>query len=311
MKIETGSFGRWTAFPLLFLLAFTTASATEVDRKYVAGCGKSLVVGFTPQVFYNVDPRDAMSSARTWIEIVDRNLKNPCESRVVYFSNPQETESALTKNEVDIIVMISEDFVRLRDNFDLVPALSSDYGKRFYDELILLVRDDSGITRLAQLRGKRLRVEGGQKGSVPLRWLDSLLLKRFSVDALGFFSDLIQHPKANQSIMPVFFGQADACLASSNSFEIMNDLNPQIGRRLRILERSPGFATGVIAVRSGVQDPRRDAMIRAFRDMESDPKGRQLLTMFRINRLVPFRVEHLTSVEKVLKAQRGNPGRRK
>ncbi len=35
--------------------------------------------------------------------------------------------------------------------------------------------------------------------------------------------------------------------------------------------------------------------------MHNDPKGKQLLTLFRINRLVEFKSEHLASVEKVIK----------
>lgn len=43
---------------------------------------------------------------------------------------------------------------------------------------------------------------------------------------------------------------------------------------------------------------------RAIRDMYQDAKGRQLLTLFRINRLVDFRAEHLVSVDKVIKENR-------
>jgi hypothetical protein len=35
--------------------------------------------------------------------------------------------------------------------------------------------------------------------------------------------------------------------------------------------------------------------------MHNDPKGKQVLTLFRINRLVPIRAEHLASIEKVVK----------
>ncbi|HTP65810.1 MAG TPA: PhnD/SsuA/transferrin family substrate-binding protein [Geobacteraceae bacterium] len=136
-------------------------------------------------------------------------------------------------------------------------------------------------------------------------------MARYSTDARAFFGDLREFPRASQIIMPVFFGQADACLASSNSFETMADLNPQIGLRLRVLEKSPGFTTGIIAVRKNGRTPRREEMIRALAEMDGDPKGKQLLTLFRVNRLVPFHAEHLTSVEKMLRAHRSYTGSRK
>jgi len=181
-----------------------------------------------------------------------------------------------------------------------LPVLSADYGKSFYDELILLVRKESGVTRVAQLRGKSLRVEAGQKGSIPIKWLDSVLAAKALPEPQGFFAGISEFSKASQVIMPVFFGQADACLTSRNSFNILSELNPQLGRQMLVLERSPGFATGIIAVRKDIRNPRRDNMVEILQEMQSDPKGKQLLTLFRCNRLVPFRPEHLASVEKVL-----------
>ena len=84
----------------------------------------------------------------------------------------------------------------------------------------------------------------------------------------------------------------------------MAELNPQIGRRMRILASSPGFVTGVIAVRGDIRNVRRDNMLKVLRQMQDDPKGRQLLTLFRINRLVEFRPEHMSSIEKVLREHR-------
>lgn len=285
---------------LLCLILITAARAAGSCPENNRAGNAPLVVAFTHQVFFNVDPRDAIGAARTWIRNVDRKIGIPSETRVVFFGSERETEEALARNEVDILIVIAEDFISLRDRFHLLPVLSADFGKNFYDEILLLVRADSGISNLGQLRGKTLKIEGGQKGMVPRRWLDSVLGSRYSADTTGFFRTTEQHPKASQTIMPVFFGQADACLTSCDSFTIMSDLNPQIGRQLRVLERSPGFVTGFIVVRKGCPNYWRDLMVKALQNSDTEVKGRQILTMFRINRLVPFRPEHLASVEKIL-----------
>jgi ABC-type phosphate/phosphonate transport system substrate-binding protein len=290
---------------LLFLICCAPVRAEDTGHRGSHDEIKPLVVGYSPLIFYNINPRDAIGLTKVWFQLVDRKLKFSGETSVVLFKDIKDAESALAKNEVDIIVLISEEFLTLRETVPLLPVLTADYGKNFYDELLLLVRDDSGITRVGQLRNRSLRIESGQKGSIPKQWLDTLLLARGSSDSRVFFSSIIDHPKASQAILPVFFGQADACIAALNSFETLAELNPQLGRHLRILEKSPGFATGIIAVRKDVQNKRRDAMIEAIMEMHTDPKGKQLLTLFRINRLVPFRAEHLTAVEKVIREHRG------
>lgn len=290
---------------LLFLICCAPVRAEDTGHRSGHDENKPLVVGYSPLLFYNINPRDAIGLTKVWVQMVDRRLKFSGETSVVLFKDLRDAESAMAKNEVDIIVLIAEEFLTLRETVPLLPVLTADYGKHFYDELLLLVRDDRGITRVGQLRNKSLRIETGQKGSIPMQWLDTLLLASGSSDSRGFFSSVTEYPKATQTILPVFFGQADACLASLNSFDTLAELNPQLSRHLRILEKSPGFATGIIAVRKDVQNQRRDAMLEALLEMHTDPKGKQLLTLFRINRLIPFRAEHLAAVEKVLREHRG------
>lgn len=285
---------------LLCSLAWYTPSHAETARK-----SGTLVIGYSAQVFYNVDPRDVIGLTKVWVSLADRKLKYGGETSVAIYKTLAEVEGALERNEVDILVMIPEEFIFLRGRVPLTPVLSSDYGKNFYDELLLLVRRDSGITRISQLRGKTLRVETGQKGSIPLQWLDHFLTARTSSGVKGLFSSISEIPKASQVLMPVFFKQCDACLVSQTSFDVLSEMNPQIGRQLQIIEKSPGFVTGILAVRKDIRNPRRDAMVEILQDMHNDPKGKQLLTLFRINRLVPFKPEHLAAAEKVIRVHRG------
>lgn len=265
---------------------------------------RPLVIGYSTKVFFEVDPRDALGLTRVWAQMADRAINNSQPTSVVMFRDMDDLEKAMRAKQVDIAVLIAQDYVQLRERLPITPVLSADFGRNFYDVLQLLVRNDSGITRIEQLRGKTIKIESGQKGTLPSKWLDMILLSRFSSNSYGFFSSVDETAKASQAIMPLFFSKIDACLVSRDSLETLAELNPQIGRTMRILETSPGFVTGIIAVHRDSSHPRREAMLHAIRDMHQEAKGRQLLTLFRINRLVDFKAEHLVSVDKVLKDAR-------
>ncbi|MDD2337372.1 MAG: PhnD/SsuA/transferrin family substrate-binding protein [Geobacteraceae bacterium] len=285
---------------LLCLLSTMIVQASGVDHDKE----RPLVIGYSNQAFYNVDPRDAIGLTTVWVQNADRRMGNTKETKVVFFRDLADAEKALKANEVDIIILLAEEFFLLRDRVPLTPVLSADYGRHFYDELLLMVRADSNITRIDQLRQKNIRIESGQKGKIPMMWLNAFLMGKVSCDTRHFFSTINSNPKASQVIMPLFFGQTDACLASRSSFETMSELNPQLGQKLRILEKSPGFITGMVAVRRDILNPRRDAMVETIRDIGSHPRGRQLLTLFKINRVVEYREEHLTAINSLLRTQR-------
>jgi len=288
---------------LCIQLLCTAATAAAAD------IAAPLVLGYSDNVFYNVDPRDAIALTKAWARMADRKIGPGADTSVVEYKSFSDIENALAKNEVDILIMLPEELIRLRDRYKLAPILSSDYGKHFYNELILLVRSDVGISSIEQLRGKKLILDVGQKGGLPRLWLESLIMERVTASVKAFFGSISESTKPSQAVMPVFFRNADACLVSRSSYETMVEMNPQFGRQLKVLERSPGFVTGVLAVRKDdAHNPRRDAMQKALQEMYTYQSGKQLLTLFRINRLVPFLPEHLANIEKVLKEHQGKTG---
>ncbi|TKB25525.1 phosphate/phosphite/phosphonate ABC transporter substrate-binding protein [Desulfopila sp. IMCC35006] len=258
------------------------------------------VYGYSAQLFYNVNQKDLTGLLKVFTRLTERKMKDPGETSLVVYDRVSDMEKALARNEVDILIMIPEDFVSLRAQYQLDPILSADYGDHFYNEILLLVRKDSGITDVGKLRGKSLLVDVGQQGTIPMKWLDSLLATRISSYAKGFFGNIREHAKSNQVITQVFFGKTDACLVSRNSFELSAELNPQLKNKLHILEKSPGFVTGIIAARKGLKKSTRDDIAKILAEMYTDPKGKQIMTLFRINRLVPCLPEHLISVEKLI-----------
>jgi len=287
------------------LICCAPSSAETARSAITPGKDAPLVFGYSPHVFYNVDPNDVVGLMEVFSHILDRNMKNKSNTTMIAFKTVEESEKALSKNEVDVLVMIPEEFIRLRSKFHLTAILSADYGMHFYNELYLLVHNGAGITGIEQLRGKNMIVDVGQQGSIPIKWLDSILTAQFSLNAQGFFRSMTEATKSSQVVMPVFFGQTDACLVSRSHYETMVELNPQLGRKLRVLEKSPGFVTGIIAMRKDLQIKTRDAIVKNLSEMYTDPKGKQIMTIFRINRLVPFLPEHLKSIEKVIRERRG------
>jgi ABC-type phosphate/phosphonate transport system substrate-binding protein len=291
------------AVMVLCSMGLAPPAADETVRGERGG-GNSIVIGYSARVFCSIDPKDVIALTKVWMELVDRKMNNPWKTNVVFFKNIRDFENALSDGEVDIAVLLPEEFINLRRRIPLTPVLSADYGKRFYDELLLLVRNDSGMSDISQLRHKRLKIQTGQKGTIPMQWLDSLLTRKVSSDTLRFFSTIQEDDNASQVVLPLFFGQVDACVANQTEFETLVEMNPQISRRLRILEKSPGFLTGIVAVRKDSTNERRNALLDAIQQLQSEPRGRQLLTLFRINRLIPFKEEHLATVEQLLKKHR-------
>jgi phosphonate transport system substrate-binding protein len=94
--------------------------------------------------------------------------------------------------------------------------------------------------------------------------------------------------KAAKVILPVFFGQADACVVPRTSFMDMAELNPQVGEQLRILATSPEVVSSFLCFREGYASRYRPQIEAAIRDLHLSSAGKQVLTVFGCEQIAPF-----------------------
>jgi ABC-type phosphate/phosphonate transport system substrate-binding protein len=87
------------------------------------------------------------------------------------------------------------------------------------------------------------------------------------------------------------------------AFETSRELNPQIGERLVIAAKSPLLLNGLLAVRKGVPESIRKGVADAAVNLASYPKGKQILTLFKIGGFCHFQPSDLDSVAELLKEQ--------
>ncbi len=99
----------------------------------------------------------------------------------------------------------------------------------------------SGITRVSQLRGARLLVQAMSAGpeSLPLRWVERQLRDQGLPPAARHFSGVEYEVQASRVLLPVFFGQAPACVVTERSLRTVVELNPQVGAQLERIAVSP------------------------------------------------------------------------
>jgi phosphonate transport system substrate-binding protein len=102
-------------------------------------------------------------------------------------------------------------------------------------------------------------------------------------------------------VLPVFFGNRDACLVDEPGFEVMKELNPQVGRGVQVFKASELLADALICLRGSTwsSEQFKGDLIKILGELHAEPVGQQILTLFKVSQLLPFEEKQLDTVRKL------------
>jgi len=172
---------------------------------------------------------------------------------------------------------------------------------------VIVVKKDSGISTLTDLRGKVIAFDEPHSTSahiLPRMVLAEKKLKLVQViapggvepDAVGFI-----HSSDDNAPHLLVIGKVDAAATSHRELQV---LRPEIRDRLKIIARTGSVPRQIISVRKDL-DPK---MVKALREilinMDKDPEGQEALKgqqkTTKIDEIPPGSLEHLRNIERFI-----------
>ncbi len=142
------------------------------------------------------------------------------------------------------------------------------------------------IQHLGELRGRRLCMLKAPKMCVAPDWLSTILDEGHFGPSEQFFGSVATDSKASRVVLPVFFGQTDACLTSKRSFDTMCELNPQVAKDLTVIASSPVMVVTFYIFHRNYHGLSRERFAKVYSDLPNSAAGRQLATLFQFENLV-------------------------
>lgn len=243
-----------------------------------------LRVAFSTRLFSDLNEKDVRGAVKVWAQIVARERDLPVDPEVQVLDS-RGISNAFRADELAMAAVLTEEFLTLREWVPVDRAFVGVTGRRSTENYLVAVHRDSGLTNLASLKGRSLLVFESRATSLAGAWLDLAFEGAglpFPETYLGWVRS---KAKFSAAVLPVFFRSADACLLTRRGFELQNELNPEIGRNLRVVAESSPYEPLALFLRAGFSPAVRDRVVRALTELDRSPAGRQMLSVFRFDRL--------------------------
>ncbi len=287
------------SFIITFTLFSFKSTAQPVETKTEL---KHLRMGYSESTFSGVNLNDAHIAIDMFTKYFKEKMDSKYNTKTIIFNNIDTMIESIRDKTIDGITMTTLEYLRLRDmKLPIEPFSLSINGDTVGDEHVVLVNKKDSINNLSQLRGRKIIVEMGSNGRLSLLWFTTLLLKRGLPESENFFSEIKKVEKISQAVLPVFFMQADVCIVRRNGFKTLVEMNSQVNKNLIVLQKSPVFQKSLFCIHKDYDNESKKMIIDIVKTLHLDPKGNQILMLFRNERVLPFKPEYIESVESLVK----------
>ncbi len=242
-------------------------------------------IGFSSAIFSDINRNDILATTRTWGETFfsANDISALPETKV--FDGIAEIRSALVGGDLDFVSLTTNGYARLLEVLGGDVVMISWVSGSITTEYLLLVRRDNGVDAPEGLRDSDLRLLGSYRASLAKAWLDVLLLRKGLGRTDRFFAAIEINTKISKVVLPVFFGQADACVVTRHGFDTMAELNPQIGEKLKAIAVSPPLIPSLSAFGLKADPEIREKASREMAKWYLTPAGQQCMTIFQSDRI--------------------------
>lgn len=286
--------GPLAAWMFCAVLPFTAAGGERVSVDASPG----LRVAVSESVTGEVNGNDLRAAIKTWAEAIARQTGVRMDTELC---TSEQLLQKVRNRQLDVFSLNILDYAKVAAY--VYPELVMDETQiPDGEEYVLLVHQSSGIRSLADLRGRSLLLYKNTRTCMNRIWLDTLLASAHLGAADTLLGRLESNPKLSRVVLPVFFRQADACVATRRGYTTMCELNPQLATQLRTLAVSPKLIVAFLALHKDSPPETRRRFLAAVTELHKTAEGRQALMLFQGTRLVLADVSVLNSSLEMLHA---------
>lgn len=285
MKMLPGSPAFLPRRHFLTVLAGAAASLLPPSRLFATGPVPPRILRLAASIdtLAGANLNDAQAACKIWTPEIVRTLRMQ-QTEVVpeIFLPSHRIAYMIREGTLDAAALTSLEYAKLDGLLDPNIMLVDRNTPRGV-EYLLLVRKDSGMRKIADLRGKRINLHHNQCCLLLYQWLSLLLAEAGLRPPNRFFDGVESSNRLHQVLLPVFFGRAQAAVIDRPSFDAAVALNPQLARELQVIATSPKVLSVFVGFRRGCNNEDIHRLCQGLRNLAPLASGQWIFHLYGFN----------------------------
>jgi phosphonate transport system substrate-binding protein len=284
---------------VVMLLGSLVMSLGALDSAGQPGNDPTMRFGISPAIIAEANPRDVVAATTLWAKGLVAQIGYWKTASVVIFKDVNDAVDSINTGRTELAALSTMEFLAVESKLQANPGLVYQQAKESMIEFVVLVRPD--ITSVAQLPGKRLAISlGAGDWDMSGIWLDVLLGEAGLPRRQTTFSTVKIVTKSSQALMALFFKQVDVAVGTRAAFATAVELNPQLGKELRILATSPALLPALVCVKNTMNPDLKRRYTTSAAHLHELPQYNQAFIVMQVTKISTFNPRDLDTARALL-----------
>jgi len=270
---------RWQLrLQLCTLLLGVSLLGGALQPAWAAPTAETARLGMYMKIARDLNRSDVRASLEVWNEELVRKFQVP--STVRFYSDVDVLRHDFDTGQINLVIADAMTFVR---HFK-AEELASGFTAKLPTSASLLLLGRPGGGGISQLAGKTIaKLEDDDVSST---YLETLCLQRTGKECAAVPVTFVAVPNNHQAVSRLLFKQVDFSLVNQHGYETAIELNPQLRKAGELVEKL-SFETQFFGFFNSKVSPEFQRFaLRTIETMHLEPRGRQMLDVFKTDRVI-------------------------
>ena len=261
---------------------------------------KNIIVGYSKNIFRGFNVNDAKVAASLIENAISRENRRKTVRTSIVVNNVDDVIELVKTNKLDFVSLTSIEYLAVKDRTKIYPYCAPIARDNIMNRVLLIVRNDSNIKLIDDLKGKSISTSSfyDEEYKLPTMWMKTIFWRSKIKDINKFIGSLKVRDNPSIIISDVFFKTTDACIIYESEFETLKELNPQLGKQLKVLLSSEPLLTEVgCYTENSKDDPDMNFVLETTYNLHKNTHGKNLLKLLKIKKLLPYKTELIKNAD--------------
>ena len=255
-----------------------------------------LKAGISAISFPDVSAADIEVTLKLLVEEIAKNAG--FDAQLTAYTDEREMQRDFESGKINFVVSSSLIMARDFDNTLFGSGIRFVRESEFPDQMLMV--GNSGYKDLNELRGKRIVL--AQNDPITELYADYLALKNYKKNYQSSFK-VMPAVKVNQLLLQVFFRDADVTVVYYQLFKTALEMNPQLEGKLKIFAQLDNIPPAGAFFHKDVPVAFQDKIIYETIHLADRPRGKQLMDIFKSDRIYRSDASDLIPAKKLYEAR--------